>query len=376
MRCLTEVEVQAVVDDEASEERRAHAADCERCRARVDERRSQMATLASLVDADGMPSSMLEARVRNAIADRSDQPSLIELRRSAVALAEAERTGDVRGSTVLRGNGHSPWRRLGWVSALATAAVIALVVYGVLPRLGAPTTLSASEILSRSLQTITSGSGVERLEYEVTMHGMTKGPLVIRQMIDRDNPNRYRVASYHPDGTIASAISQDPMTQRRMQLFHVDGRSYIVRVNGIHNPVLSVPQMVQALVETSIGIMQAKSDQQLTVENGPSGRRYIIDIPPVTPKNPAATLDIFGARAVISGTDFRIQEFEATGSLLKQPFSVSLKLRMQEYLGGQTPSFDIEPGPDDVVLEGEAGDDPVSELMTTVLRELGQARGR
>ena len=214
---------------------------------------------------------------------------------------------------------------LGWVSALATAAVIALLVYGVLPRLGAPTTLSASEILSRSLQTMSSGQGVEMLEYEVAMDGMTSGPVVIRQVIDRDNPQRYKVASYGPDGVIMTALSQDPLAQRRSQLFHVDGTNYIVRVGAIHTPVLSLPQMAQALVETTIGIMQAKSDQQLTVEDGPNGQRYIIEIPPVTPANAAVTtLDIFGAHAVISGGDFRIQEFEATGTLLRQPFSVSV----------------------------------------------------
>jgi hypothetical protein len=95
---------------------------------------------------------------------------------------------------------------------------------------------------------------------------------------------------------------------------------------------------------------------------------------------------------VISGVDFRIQEFEATGTLLRQPFSVSVKLRTQEIMGpagggtdaaGLTqrtpappPSFEIEAGPDDVVLEGEAADDPATELVTTVLRELGKARGR
>ena len=350
MRCLTDVEVQAVADEEASEESLAHVAACEKCRARVDERRSQMATIASLMDADGMPSAMLETRLRDAMSD-------------------------VRGSTVLRAKRPSPWRSLGWVSALATAAVIALVVYGVLPRLGAPTTLSASEILSRSLQTISSGRGVETLEYEVAMDGMTAGPVIIRQVIDRDNPNRYKVASYGPDGVIMTALGQDPVAQRRSQLFHVDGVNYIVRVGAIHTPVMSLPQMAQALVETSIGIMQAKSDQQLTIEDGPNGRRYVIEIPPVTSATPVTTLDIFSARAVIGGQDFRIQEFEATGTMLRQPFSVSVKLRTHEYIGGETTSFDIEPGPGDVVLEGEAADDPVTELMTTVLRELGRARG-
>ena len=356
MRCLTDIEVQAVVDDEASDELRAHADACEACRTRVDERRDQMETIASLIDADGMPSSALELRLRQAMSD-------------------------VRGATVLRARRPSAWRHVGLVSApataAATAAVIALVVYGVLPRLGAPTTLSASEVLSRSLQTISSGQGVERLEYEVAMDGMTDGPVVIRQVIDRDNPHRYKVASYRPDGTVATAISQDPVRQLRSQLFHVDGTNYIVRVGAIHTPVLSIPQMAQALVETSIGIMQAKSDQQLTIEDGPTGRRYIVEIPPVTPQTLTTTLDLFSARAVISGTDFRIQEFTATGTILRQPFSVSVKLRTHEYVGGAATdeSFAITPGPDDVVLEGQADEDPVTELMTTVLRELGRARG-
>ncbi len=352
MRCLTDVEVQAVVDGEASEAHRAHAETCEECRSRLRERQHQMETIASLIDADEMP-ARVQTRLRDAISD-------------------------VRGSTVLRATRPSSWRRLGVVSALATAAVIALFVYSVMPRLGAPMTLSASEILSRSLQTISSGQGVERLEYEVAMDGMTDGPVVIRQVIDRDNPHRYKVASYGPDGTIATAISQDPTRQQRSQLFHVDGTNYIVRVGAIHTPVLSIPQMAQALVETSIGIMQAKSDQQLTIEDGPNGQRYVVEIPLVTPQNPSSTLDLFSARAVISGTDFRIQEFSATGTLLRQPFSVSMKLRMHEYVGGATPAdtFAITPGPDDVVLEGQAGDDPITELMTTVLRELGRARGK
>jgi hypothetical protein len=285
---------------------------------------------------------------------------------------------NVRGSTVLRERPPSRWRSIGLASALATAAVIALFVYGVLPQFGAPTTLSANEVLVRSLQTLSSGQGVEMLEYEVTMDGMTGGPVVIRQVIDRDNPHRYKVASYHPDGTIASAVSQDPTTQQRSQLFRVDGTNYIVRVGAIHTPVLSIPQMAQAMVETSIGIMQAKSDQQLTVEDGPTGRRYIVEIPPVTPSTPTATLDLYSARAVISGSDFRIQEFEATGALLRQPFSVSVKLRTHDYLGGAAgaATFEIEPGPDDVLLEGQAAEDPITELMTTVLRELGRVRGK
>jgi len=351
MRCLTDGEIQAVVDDEATIESRDHVETCQQCRERVSERRPHMTTLFAVVHAEAVPSA-IEARLRHAMTSSSD----------------------VRGSTVLRASTRSQWRRVGWVSALATAAAIAVFVGVILPRLGAPMTLSASEILGRSLQTLSAGSGVELLEYEVAVDGMSHSPVVIRQLIDRDNPNRYRIASYGPDGVIRTAISQDPLAQRRSQLIHVDGVNYIVRVGAINNPVLSLPQMAQALVETSIGIMQAKSDQQLTIEDGPSGRRYIIEVPPVTRQNPAATLDIFSARAVINGQDFHIQEFEATGALLKQPFSVSVKLRSQTQATNISTGFEIEPGPGDVVLDGEPGDDPVMELLTTILRAVGPAK--
>ena len=354
MGCLTDVDVQTFVDDEAPVARRAHAASCLRCREHIEERRRAMAAVVTLMEEEGRPSHTLEARVRRAMtSDRA-----------------------VRGSTVLRSAaGSSRWRRLGWRSALATAGAVAVVVFVILPRLGAPTSLSASEILGRSLQTLSGGSGVELLEYEVTMNGMAGGPVVIRQLIDRENPARYKIASYGPDGLMRTAISQDPLAQRRAQLIQVDGTNYIVRVGPIHNPVVSLPQMAQALMETTIGIMQAKSDQQLTVVDGPAGRQYLIEVPPVMPQRPASTLDIFGARAVINGEDFHILEFEATGALLKLPFSVSVKLRSQVQADGTSPGFEIQPGPGDVVLEGEAGDDPVVELLTTVLRELGRLRG-
>jgi hypothetical protein len=254
-------------------------------------------------------------------------------------------------------------------------AVVAIVVYGLLPRLGAPTTLSASEILSRSLQTISSGTGVEMLEYEVAMDGMTAGPVVIRQVIDRDNPNRYKVASYHPDGTIATAISQDPITQRRSQLFHVDGTNYIVRIGAIHRPVLSLPQMAQALVESVIRMMQATSDPTLTTQDTPQGREYIVETPVVAPRNGAATtLDLYHARTVISAVDFRIHEFEGSGTLLKQPFSVSFKLLEQRVVAAADANFSLEPGPDDVVIDGTPGDGPIEELLTAIVREAGRGR--
>jgi anti-sigma-K factor RskA len=151
MDCLTDADVQAVVDNEATEPVRTHAASCDRCRDRVNDRRLLMSEVMSLVDREGDVPPGVESRLREAVnAGRA-----------------------VRGATVLRGtSSNGGWRRAGLVSAAATAAVVALVVFGVLPRVGAPTSLSAAEILGRSLQALTAATGIERLEYELIVSGV------------------------------------------------------------------------------------------------------------------------------------------------------------------------------------------------------------
>ena len=195
-----------------------------------------------------------------------------------------------------------------------------------------------------------------------------------RQVIDRRNPNRYKVASYGPDGVIMLP-QPGPLTQRRSQPLHVDSTNYIVRGGAIHQTGAVAAADGQALVENSIGIMHAKSDQQMTVEEGQDGRRrYIIEIPRSLPKNPLRPGHL-RRRACHQRKDFRIQEFRGHGLVLKQPFSISVKLRNARYSGGVTASFEIEPaqkrGP-----RRRKRRDPLTELMTTVLRELGAARGR
>src|SRR5688572_1346287 len=311
MRCLTDVELQSFADGEestreASAAITAHVAGCSRCRERVGEVRRQIAAITALVNSvEEMPAET-GSRVRHAVM--AGRP--------------------VRGSTALRAPlpAAAAWRRTGLVSALATAAAIVGFVFGILPRLGAPTTLSASQILGRSLQTLSSARGIELLEYELVVDGLAHGSWRVEQLFDHDRPMHYRVAAYGPDGTLHHALSQDPLRQRRSQLVRVDERNYIVTVGAIPNAVLSLPQMVQALAETAITMMQATSDQNLTVLETSGGRQYIIETPPVAPAATAATLELRRARTVVDGTDFRIQEFEATGTLLRQPFSVSFTL--------------------------------------------------
>jgi hypothetical protein len=353
MSCLTDGDVQAVVDGEAGEAVRAHLAGCERCRSRVEERRRLMADVASCVEAEGAMPAGFEFRLREAIA--ANRP--------------------VRGATVLRGSaGGPPWKRAGVLSALATAAGVVFVVAVLLPRMGAPTSLSAAEVLGRSLQTLTSATGVERVEYELALSGAPARRIV--HLIDHQTPSRYRLASYASDGTLHLAIAQDPSTGVRSHLFRVEGRNYIVNVGALQ-PLASLPQMAQAQLEAVIGMMQATSDPTLTVVEDADGRKYVVELPSVVPKGSAAVLDLYSARAVIDGQDFRVREFKASGAILKQPYDVTFRLISQEQVAPEkldAGTFAIQPGPDDVVLDGDVTDAPFTDVLDVVFKEVGRLR--
>jgi hypothetical protein len=140
-----------------------------------------------------------------------------------------------------------------------------------------------------------------------------------------------------------------------------------------------LPQLAQAQVEAVITMMQSTSDQMLTIVDAPNGKKtYMIQIPQVTSKAAAGIVDLYQARAVIDASDFHITEFEASGALLKQPYNVSFRLLRQTTRRPADVSptaFEIQAGPGDVVLEGEATNDPLQDVVGTVLRELGRIKG-
>ena len=357
MHCLNTVEIQMVADREASAEAMAHVETCDRCRPLVDERRREMSALTDAVAAGPGMTPHVEARLRREIA-----------------------TGEsARGATTLREMPGSGWRRAGLLSIVATAAVVAVVVFVVLPRLGAPTTLSAAQVLGRSLQTLSNTTGVEKLEYNLFIAGEMPAPHRIEYLIDHDQPGRYRFSNYGPTGALESSLGQDPSSGRRFEQFRLDDRNYILDLSSTEPMRVSLPQVIQTLIETSITMMQAASDQNLTVLDTPTGRQFVIEQPRITPKSGAAIFELDHARAVIDERDFWIREFAASGAFLNQPYSVSFTLirRTVRRASEVSPAeFAIEPGPDDVVLTGESSGDPVSDALTTILREVGRLRGR
>ena len=76
--------------------------------------------------------------------------------------------------------------------------------------------------------------------------------------------------------------------------------------------------------------------------------------------------------------DFRLRELEASGSMFKVPCSLSFKLirrvtrKTSEVSAAE---FAIAAKPGDVILKGDASSDPISDVLGTVLRELGRLKG-
>jgi hypothetical protein len=354
MGCLTDVEIQTIVDDEATDASRQHVMACASCRQRTDDRRRHMRAIAeAMTTSDEVPAA-LEVRLRQSLA----------------ASAGSAHVSARQGATVLRDlpSRSLRWHRARWLYAGSIAAAVAIVVFAVLPRLGAPTRLSAAQVLERSLQTLSTVTGVEYLEYELSLDGPYGGPFRIEHLIDRANPQHYRVASYGADGRLRTAISQDPVRRARTQAIYVDGRTYVVNVSDIDEPVLSLPQMAQALFESVIGMMQATADPTLTTQEGPAGREYVVETPQIDTTNAATTLELTHARAVISADDFRIHQFDASGAVLRQPFAVSVRLIRQEVVASTAADFEIHPRPGDMVLEGRPSGGPLEELLTAIVR--------
>jgi hypothetical protein len=358
--CLNDIEMQRLADDEGGMEQRSHVRECARCAARFDERRRLMADLAATVASAGVPSPALAGRVRESM--RAHTPA--------------------RGATVLR-PARAAMRRPLWASLAGAAVVAAIVVFLVLPRVGAPSTLSAAQIIDRSIVQMTGGSGVELLEYELVLAseyrwraGASEESYRIVQLFDRGNPAHFKFAQFGRDGVLLSATAQDPVQARRTEMQRVDGRNYIVRVTSLPAPLLPLPQMLQTQAEAILRAMQLDGDQHLTLLDDPDGPHYVIVLPSAPPAAAGTPLVLNDARVDIDGRDFRVRAFSAHGMLLGVPFDVSFTLINQIKAAAVAPGdWEIEPRPEDVVIEGP-GDGEINDSLSVVLRAIGQMQGR
>jgi hypothetical protein len=368
MTCLTDAQIQAIVDNEAAEAIHAHAASCTRCRERIRERQRLMTSIVQDMNAGGDMPSDVRRRVSDALADSAS-----------------------RGATRLRPVDTRPafWRPAVWSGGIAIAAATLIAVVFVAPMFKERSTVSASEILAKSAVRLAQrlNAGVEFLEYELTLDGVPRemmpdhvdGAYRVKQVIDHDSKGRYFVATYAPDGQMLSAVAQDPASHTRVMSVRLENQPYRFEVSVPGDVALSPPEVERLHMEACVAMMRASGNQQLQVIDTGAGRQYRIDVPQVSAETPNAVWDLSEARVVIDADDYHIVEFAVKGAFLKQPYSVSYRLirrTIESRTAVSESEFEVPLEPGAVTIRGDGSAVPARDVVVLALRELARARVR
>jgi hypothetical protein len=358
MTCLNDSHIQALADGEGSAEARRHALECADCAARVEAR---TALMASIVRSFDVPVTI---------------PESFHLK--------AEAVGNQRGATRLRESGGvRPQAEGRWIYALGLMAATAIAVLFVVPAVRkASATLSASEILAKSATQLSAAvtSGIEVLEYELVLDGVSKemlpdqvdGTYRVWQVIDHSVPGRFRFASFTADGRMLTSIAEDPLKKRRVAAFTSEGQPYRFAVSlPADSSRMSLPEMERLHMQASIALMQASGNQLLETIDGPNGRLYRIEVPSVAGPGSNPVWDLSEARVLIDARDYRVTELAVRGSFLKQPYSMSYKQISHVMAASVEPdAFDVPSQPGEIVVTGEGSSVPVHDVVVLALREL------
>lgn len=372
MTCLNDIHIQALADGEATPEAARHAAGCARCGERLRERVELMEAIRHAID---VPVTM-PASLGRAMDDG--------FRLKAEATGSKEATGATRlraQDSGVRRTQDGGNRR--WIYGLGATAATVIAVLFIAPMLKSPgATVSASEILAKSATQLTAAvtSGVEVLEYELVLEGVTKdmlpdqvdGTYKVWQAIDHNVPGRFRFASYGADGRMVTSIAEDPLRHRRVMAFSVEGQPYRFDVTlPAAAANMSLPEMQQLHMQASIAMMQASGNQLLETIDGPAGKQYRIEVPRVTGPGTNPVWDLTEARVLIDARDYRITEFAVRGSFLKQPYSMSYKLIAHTLAASVQPDAFVVPSQaGEIVIDGEGTSVPTHDVVVLALREL------
>jgi len=353
-RCLTDDQLQAIADHEAPADHVSHADQCQRCAERLAAR---VRLMARIEDAAG--SAELPTRARSAI--------LTQLANTTAA-----------GATTLRPVGRG-WR-WAWTIPVAAAALILLFVY-VIPGIDRQTTVSAAEILGRSRSALAApASGIEVLTYDLEVSGVLadlipeeqSGRFTVQELVDHDHEGRYRIVKLTSAGQIVGGAADDPVRGTRTRYMRANGRGYLLRFEGAAPTALSIPALKRTALQTFIGFMQASSTQTLREVQRGADACYQIDIPGGA-MAAGSLIALDSARAVVAVADSRLVEFSASGRIAEQPFKIEFALLTQDLRPGdsaEAADFDIAAQPGDVVLEGDASQNPVWDVVTRALRAI------
>ena len=364
MKCLTDAQIQAVVDREAADDIRQHAESCVPCGDRVGARQALAAAVVAAINTPAVVPPGVSRRVH-------------------LALSEGSSAGATRLKAGVAPGGSS--RRALWAMAAVAAATLIAVVF-IAPLVRGPATVSASEILARSASRLAERvTGVELLEYELTLDGVPRemmpdhenGTYRVKQVIDHDTAGRYLVATYDPKGQRLSSIVQDPAANLRVVSARVEDIPYRFEFSLPANVTLSPPEMERLHMQASVAMMQASGNQQLQIIDSGSGRQYRIEVPRVSADTSGAVWDLAEAQVIIDADDYHIVAFAVKGTFLKQPYSLSYRLIERAITAGTAVDpgvFDLPEEPGAITIKGEGTAIPARDVLVVALAELARVR--
>ncbi len=368
--CLSAVRIQAAADERATHDEAQHLALCADCRARVDATRRAIHEFGRTMDVVPVPPSLAEA-LAGAVA-----------RTSAPDAAHAATTR--RGATTLL-PGRSGWLRPVWISAAGAVAAAALVIGVVLPALDSPATISAAEILDRSIGTL-APSGTERLEYELTIEApadwlIESGTYRIDQVIEHDGARRWRMSRSDAGGTLLNGISENPRAQQRHTYVRLDGQGYVFDFTTVPGAALPLPEMQRQFGETAIRIVRNATANVVSTVAAAEGPQFLITLPEAaggsSPAGAAAVWDVTGARVLVDAHDYHVVEFSLRARYLRQPVHVSYRLLHREVRpSSQVPpeEFELPVDPSAIHLAAEGTRHPPRDVVAALLREVRAIR--
>lgn len=150
------------------------------------------------------------------------------------------------------------------------------------------------------------------------------------------------------------------------------GRRYVARLALPPGPHLSIPEAARTLVRTWLGVIQASGARNLSLATGADGQQFVIQAA-VPASGTGGAWEMRGARIVVDAHDYHIVEIDARGQLFGKPYQISFRLRDRR-LDASVPEdeFVLPALPGDVILDGEATDNPFWDLGAAALDRLGR----
>jgi hypothetical protein len=200
------------------------------------------------------------------------------------------------------------------------------------------------------------------------------GTYRVWQAIDHDTPGRFRYASFAPDGRMLTSIAQDPASRRRTSALRVDDQLYRFELTLPPGTTPSLPEIERLHMQASVMLMQASGQQVMQTVEDATGRHYRIEVPRVS-AGTSAVWDLTHALVLIDAGDYRITEFTASGTFLKQPYSVSYKLANHLLNASVAPDqFEVPSEPGEIVVNGEGTANPATDVLLATVRELARLK--